>query len=209
MSEFKFPCPACRQLIQCDTAYVGMRVDCPLCRQAIVVPSGSASDSERVIEIKKSTLKKSGVVALCILLAVLLAELAIHFIPFGPKAVTFKAYVDGTDVLKLSGRRLWIEHLAWQQPRQIVINGRKWNPVWNDISSPTFPNWSDNKTKPYTLRRTFKPDGPDSIKLTKKAGRGRVAIIEKPTPENQQTLGIQIDDGPYSGADSYELTVSW
>lgn len=198
MPEFKFPCPACRQLIQCDAACVGMRVDCPLCRQAIAVPPRSASDGERVIEIRKSTLKKSGAIALSVLLAVLLAELAIHFIPFGPKEVTFSAYVDGTDVLKLSGRRLWIEHLAWQQPKQISINGGKWSPVWDD-----------DKTRSYMLKRAFKPRNPEAINLTKKAGRGTVTIIEKPTTENQQTLAIQIDDGPYPGADSYELTVSW
>lgn len=209
MPEFKFPCPACRQFIRCDAGYIGTRVDCPLCQQAIVVPPRSASRGERVIEIRKSTLKKSALIALGVLLAVLLVELAIHFIPFGPKTLNFKGYVDGTDVLKISGRRLWLEHLAWQHPKQISINGGKWNPVWSADSSPTFPEWNDNKTRPYTLNRPFKPTSPDSIRLTKKAGRGVVTIIQKPTPENEQTLAIQIDDGPYSGADSYELTVSW
>lgn len=209
MAEFKFPCPACKRLIQCDAAYVGTSVNCPLCQQAIVVPARTSSDGERVIEIKKSTLKKVGIISACVLLALFAIGLAIHFTPFGPKMVTFRASVDGTDVLKLSGKRLWIEHKAWQQPQGILINGKTWKPNWNETSSPSFPDWSDNRTKPYSLSRLFKPSGPDGVKLTKVRGRGDVTILEKPTAANHQTVAIQIDDGPYSGADLYEVTVSW
>jgi hypothetical protein len=38
MAEFKFSCPQCGQHIQCDTSYSGMQIDCPICKQAIVVP---------------------------------------------------------------------------------------------------------------------------------------------------------------------------
>jgi hypothetical protein len=38
MAEFKFSCPQCNQHIQCDASYVGMQIDCPICKQAIVVP---------------------------------------------------------------------------------------------------------------------------------------------------------------------------
>jgi hypothetical protein len=117
--------------------------------------------------------------------------------------------VDGTDVVKLSGSRLWIEHLQWQQPVRISVNGATWNPTWNETQSPTFPNWSDNESRPYTLKRWFSPHNPDNIKLVKTAGRGPIAIIEKPSPANQQTLSIKLDDGPMSGADWYEFTVSW
>jgi hypothetical protein len=38
MSEFISTCPKCRQQILGDTAYVGMRVACPICLQEIVMP---------------------------------------------------------------------------------------------------------------------------------------------------------------------------
>src|SRR5471030_231489 len=38
MAEFKFSCPQCSQHIQCDTSYSGMQIDCPVCKQSIVVP---------------------------------------------------------------------------------------------------------------------------------------------------------------------------
>jgi DNA-directed RNA polymerase subunit RPC12/RpoP len=38
MAEFQFSCPQCGQNIQCDTGYAGTQINCPVCRQAIVVP---------------------------------------------------------------------------------------------------------------------------------------------------------------------------
>jgi hypothetical protein len=38
MAEFQFFCPQCGQHIQCDTSYSGNQIDCPICKQAIVVP---------------------------------------------------------------------------------------------------------------------------------------------------------------------------
>jgi hypothetical protein len=38
VSEFLSICPKCHQRILCDTAYIGMRVACPLCMQEITMP---------------------------------------------------------------------------------------------------------------------------------------------------------------------------
>ena len=38
MSEFLSNCPKCHQRILCDTAFIGMRVACPLCLQEITMP---------------------------------------------------------------------------------------------------------------------------------------------------------------------------
>jgi len=45
MAEFKFFCPQCGQQIQCDTSYSGTQIDCPICKQAIVVPQASRAAS--------------------------------------------------------------------------------------------------------------------------------------------------------------------
>jgi outer membrane lipoprotein-sorting protein len=38
MAEFKFSCPHCDQHIACDTGYAGVQINCPTCKQLIVVP---------------------------------------------------------------------------------------------------------------------------------------------------------------------------
>jgi len=38
MAEFKFFCPQCDRQIQCDTGYAGTQINCPACKQGIVVP---------------------------------------------------------------------------------------------------------------------------------------------------------------------------
>ena len=43
MAEFKFPCPLCSRLIQCDASYAGTQIACPACAQAIVVPAMQGS----------------------------------------------------------------------------------------------------------------------------------------------------------------------
>ena len=43
MTEFKFPCPLCGRLIQCDASYAGMQINCPACARAFVVPAMQGS----------------------------------------------------------------------------------------------------------------------------------------------------------------------
>jgi hypothetical protein len=43
MAGFKFFCPQCGQQIQCDTGYSGTQINCPACKQAIVVPQAPRS----------------------------------------------------------------------------------------------------------------------------------------------------------------------
>jgi positive regulator of sigma E activity len=70
MAEFKFACPQCKQHIQCDTCYAGSEINCPGCRQIIIVPSAPklAASGERTIQIKVSTLRRSALIVLCALL---------------------------------------------------------------------------------------------------------------------------------------------
>lgn len=201
MAEFTFPCPLCKQRIQCDASYVGSQINCPICQKAIIVPPvpppTAAGTGERVIQIKTSTLRTLALLGASVLVAVGILALTIHLLA-GPKTLTFKAFVDGVDVVKLSGKKLWIEHLHDQFPSRMSINGKNWNPVWDKNTSAS-----------YELNPAFRPRNPESIKLTKRTGRGAIIIMEEPTPGNDETLVIRLDDGGIGGADWYEFTVSW
>jgi DNA-directed RNA polymerase subunit RPC12/RpoP len=200
MAEFKFTCPQCKQHIQCDASYVGSPINCPACKQSIVVPPVPPSvvaPGERVIQIKVSTLRMAGLLALSVLMAAGIIMAAVHFLA-GPKTLTFKAYVDGSDIIKLRGGQLWIEHQDWQLPARMTINGKKWSPAWDGKTS-----------QPYDLRPAFRPHNAEKIRLTKRLGRGAISIPERPTPANQETLSIKLDDGDFGAADWYEFVVSW
>jgi hypothetical protein len=201
MAEFTFPCPQCKQCIQCDASYVGSQINCPACQKAVIVPPipppAAAGTGERTVQTKMSTLRTVALLGGGVLAAVGILALTIHLLA-GPKTVTFKAFVDGVDVVKLSGKNLWIEHLYDQLPSRMSINGKKWNPVWDKNSSAN-----------YELNPAFKPSNADSVKLTKRTGRGAITIMQEPTPGNDETLVIRVDDGGIGGADWYEFTVSW
>lgn len=200
MAEFKFSCPQCRQNIKCDASYVGSQVNCPACQQSIIIPSmppSVAPSGERVIQIKVSTLRRAAIIGLCLLLAAGIVAGPIYFFA-GTRKMTFKAYVDGTDIVKLRGQSVWIEHQSWQLPNKITVNGKKWTPQWDGSTSA-----------PYKLGWGFTQRRAKNIKLTKLIGRGTITIMEMPTPENQETLSIQMDDGAYGGADWYKFAVSW
>jgi DNA-directed RNA polymerase subunit RPC12/RpoP len=81
MAEFKFICPQCKQHIQCDSSYVGSQINCPACRQAIIVPPAPpmvAAPGERTIQIKASALRKAALVGLGGLLAAGIAAVIIY-----------------------------------------------------------------------------------------------------------------------------------
>ena len=52
---------------------------------------------------------------------------------------TIKIFVDGSDVVKASGNRLWIEHGTGSLPgKTIYVNGQAWSPLWNGKTSTEF-----------------------------------------------------------------------
>jgi hypothetical protein len=118
----------------------------------------------------------------------------------GPKrALTISADVDGSDVVKVSGNKLWIEHEDFQLPQRIILNDKVW-----------VPQWTTNVSAPFVgLQPPFAPRDPLKIKVSKKAGRGNVIITQRPSAENDQTLGIRIDDNEQGGADRYTIRVTW
>lgn len=194
MADIQFNCPQCQQKIHCDSSSAGSQVNCPACNLAVVVPNVAPAPA---VQIKISTLRTIAFSAAGILAIAAVVMLVIHF-SAGPRTVTFKAFVDGVDTVNLSGKNLWIEHLHDQLPNRILIDGKKWNPVWDKDTSASYP-----------LKPAFWPRNVENIQLTKVSGRGTVSIVEKPGSSNNQTLIIKLDDGGIGGADWYEFTVSW
>jgi len=76
MAEFKFFCPQCGQQIQCDTGYSGTQIDCPICKQSIVVPQPprAASAARPPVAVNSRTLRNVLVITAAV---VVLAGLAI------------------------------------------------------------------------------------------------------------------------------------
>src|SRR5262245_49923849 len=116
MAEFQFSCPKCRKKIQCDSTYVGSQIHCPICQQAIIVPPVKSSSAGP--QVKTSTARTIAIIGVSVLAVIGIVLLAVHFL-VGQKTVTFRAFVDGTDVVKMSGKKLWIEHQTWQRPAKV------------------------------------------------------------------------------------------
>src|SRR5215469_5071320 len=79
MPALKFPCPQCRQKIECDTTFAGSHINCPTCRETILVPTANSPPpvaAESVIQIKVSTLKRAALITLSVLLLAGLATAA-------------------------------------------------------------------------------------------------------------------------------------
>lgn len=115
------------------------------------------------------------------------------------RALTIKVTVDGSDVVKVSGNKLWIEHEDFQLPKRIIVNGKVW-----------IPQWTTNVSTPFEgLQPPFAPRDLQKIKVSKKAGRGPVTVTEMPSAENDETLAFRIDDSAQPGTDRYEIRVTW
>jgi serine/threonine protein kinase len=116
-------------------------------------------------------------------------------------ALTVRAYIDGSDVVFVSGYKLWIEHRTGSLPGKLIyVNGQAWTPTWttNGVSSE-FAG----------LDPAFRPRDPQTIQITNRIGRGTVSVVQFPSADNDQTLAVRIDDEYFGGADWYEFAISW
>jgi hypothetical protein len=122
-------------------------------------------------------------------------------------SVQIKAFIDGSDTIKIKGNELWYEHHKYDLPGKwqdrfdepTFVNGTEWKPEWDGLMSDRFRDLN-----PALPKKTI-----DEISLTKLQGRGDVNITAKPTKENDYTLSIYIDDNQYDGAEWYEIKVEW
>ena len=122
-------------------------------------------------------------------------------------SVQIKAFIDGTDTIKIRGNELWYEHHRWDLPGKwqgrfdepTTINGTEWKPQWDGLMSNRFQDLS-----PALPKKAL-----ENVTLTRLQGRGNVEIKAKPVKDNDYTLSIYIDDNQYNGAEWYEIRVEW
>jgi hypothetical protein len=88
--------------------------------------------------------------------------------------------VDGEDVIKIKGERVWVEHRS------------------------AFPIQSQD----YRLSAPL-PNHPLTLALELVAGRGRVVLLEQPQRGNNYTASVLVDDGDKRGAERYEFVLWW
>ncbi len=93
MTEFKFRCPQCGRLIQCDTSYAGTQINCPACKQPIFVPpvpdSGADAGQPPVSTRAQTRRHILGIVATVIVLAALITA-----VWFGYSKIKFHQFVE-------------------------------------------------------------------------------------------------------------------
>ena len=97
-------------------------------------------------------------------------------------SIQIKAFIDGSDTIKVRGNQLWYEHNQWDLPGKwqdgfdepTTINGTEWKPEWDGLISDRFEDFS-----PALPRKTL-----EQITVTKIQGRGNVDIKANPTKEN-------------------------
>lgn len=122
-------------------------------------------------------------------------------------SIQIKAFIDGSDTIKIRGNELWYEHHKWDLPGQwqdsfdepTIVNDTEWKPEWDEKTSDRFCDLS-----PALPKKPLK-----NITLTKIQGRGIVEIKAKPAKENDYTLSIYLDDNQHGGAVWYEIKVEW
>jgi hypothetical protein len=95
---------------------------------------------------------------------------------------------------------VWFEHLSKMShgmPSDIVINDVPWKPEWTDRVSSKYSGF------PIPLA----PFTGANVVVTQLSGRTEIKS-ESPTPENGNTLSVQIADTP-DGAGEYVFRIKW
>jgi serine/threonine protein kinase len=155
-----------------------------------------------------STKTKIALVSAGVLLAAgaLALALVLHSTSQTRHTITLKARIDGRDVLKLQGNKVWWEHELGGLPGDpqggnapTFINGVAWRPQWDGSNSLPFV-----ASAPFFRRKT-----PVEVTCTKLSGRGEAAISELPSLSNTNTLSVYFNDVEEGGADWYELSILW
>ena len=117
------------------------------------------------------------------------------------RKIVFKAMVDAGDNVVIQGGKLHIEHIDWEKPKEISINGMKWTPNWDGKRSDEFVGFTP-PLAPFAGANV-------TVKLTKKVKKnGGAKVLEPPTEANGQKLVVHLQDEG-SGASEFEVHIAW
>jgi hypothetical protein len=125
----------------------------------------------------------------------------------GTKLVTILSLIDGSDVLKIRGNELWIEH------RNFVLPGKWVDHTDASGNEPTYinsdawvPKWNGDVSLPYAAKARLLPEGSQfDVRLVTPQDRGSVTILQQPSAQNDFTLSILLDDDFANGAAWYQV----
>ncbi|HMV52016.1 MAG TPA: hypothetical protein PLD20_15230 [Blastocatellia bacterium] len=95
------------------------------------------------------------------------------------RGVSWQGRVDGRDLIYIRGNQLWVDHRDGQAIRETDF--RFFRPL---------------------------PNRQTSVTVRKISGRGSVRLLEQPSPYNNYTAVIQIEDRD-GGSDRYQLEIDW
>lgn len=154
-------------------------------------------------------MKATSILIACLALMICLST-GCNTLQFGAEqhgTLRIRAFIDGSDTVKIKGNELWYEHHKYDLPGKwqnrfdepTYINEKPWKPEWHGSVCDSY--------------KDFRPALPkvkaEQIKLTKIEARGEVTITEPPSEENGYTLSILLDDKRLGGAEWYEILVEW
>lgn len=97
----------------------------------------------------------------------------------GGRGLTWSGRVDGRDLIYIRGNQLWVDHREGQAIRETDF--RFYRPL---------------------------PDRQSRVTVRRLNGRGTIRVLEQPSPYNNYTAVIQIEDRE-SGSDWYNLEINW
>ena len=86
-----------------------------------------------------------------------------------------------------------------------LINGYPWTPIWPDDNAEIGPTDAPIDSATLDTSATFSTSG---VVITEVSGRGRVAIVQQPSPANVFTLIVDFNDIKEGGAALYDMTLS-
>jgi RNA polymerase sigma factor (sigma-70 family) len=125
-----------------------------------------------------------------------------------------KAFIDGRSFLKIRGNTVQWYHQEFAAPgrlggqnRPTVINGKDWLPEWPDLGEEN-REYQGVSSKYEDLAPPL-PAAEVAVSIVPVRVRGKVTVVQQPTPDNQYTATVDFDDGPLGGAADYVVDIRW
>ncbi|EDY16291.1 hypothetical protein CfE428DRAFT_6194 [Chthoniobacter flavus Ellin428] len=114
--------------------------------------------------------------------------------------IVFKGEIDAGDNLIIENGKLHIQHIDWQKPTDISINGVNWAPKWNGNTSDDFTAFNPPLAPFAGAKVTV-------LRVNMKA-RSDAKLLEPPTEANGQKLTVHLQDKG-AGASHFEVHIIW